>query len=288
MMRDKIMGKYVMIDGGVGTSLWEKTDDKKPVWTFNFTHPELVKELANEMVEAGAEIVLANTFSANRPSVEHENFDHSVTEIVTKAMELCKEAVAGRAKCALGIGPLTGMIEPFGNIKKEEAAEYFREMIEAGVNAGCDTIYLQTFMDLEMLKIAAAEAAKFDKPLYCSMSFTKYNPKKGGRTMFGNTPKQIAEELAQFNPVAIGLNCSSGPDEALPIIKEFSEVTDLPLIFKPNAGMPSAEGGSEFDYNTFAEDVAKASEYPGVTYFGGCCGANAKYIAALKAKLSEK
>lgn len=275
------MGNYILIDGGVGTSLWEKNEDKSPVWTFNYTHPELVKELANEMVEAGAQIVLANTFSANRPAVEKAKFGHSVTEIVTKAVELAKEAVAGRAKIALGIGPLTEMLEPYGDMSYEECSDIYREMIDAGVKAGVDTIYLQTFMDLEMLKLAAAEAAKYDVPLFCSMSFS------GKFTMFGNRPEQIVNELKPFNPVAVGLNCSSGPDEALAVIEEFSQVSDLPIIFKPNAGKPSIDGGSQFDYESFAKAVAKGAEFEGVTYFGGCCGANAKYIAALGNELKK-
>ena len=103
--------------------------------------------------------------------------------------------------------------------------------------------------------------------------------------MFGNTPKQIAETLSQFRPEAIGLNCSEGPVETLPIIKEFSEVTDMPLIYKPNAGKPKVEGGSELDYNEFAEDVSQAALVPGVNYIGGCCGSSPLYIKALADKL---
>lgn len=272
-----------LLDGANGTCLWAKTDDKGPVWRYNKLFPDKVRELADEFITAGSDFVLSNTFSANRPSVEP--FDFTVEEIVREGVILAKDAAKDRAKVLLDIGPLTGLLIPFGKIAKEEARECFQEMIKYGMMEHPDGIILETFMDLEMLKIACEEAVKYDVPLLCSMSFTKYNPKKGGRTMFGNTPKQIAEALAQFRPEAIGLNCSEGPEETLPIIKEFSEVTDIPLIYKPNAGKPKVEGGSELDYNEFAEDVSRAAAVPGVKYIGGCCGSSPLYIKALADKL---
>ena len=277
------MSEIKFLDGANGTCLWAKTDDKGPVWRYNEINPAIVRELAGEYIAAGSNFILSNTFSANRPSVEP--FGFAVEDIVRKGVAIAKEVADGKAKVLLDIGPLTGMLEPFGNITKEEAKEYFAEMIDAGMKENPDGILLETFMDLEMLKIAAAEAKRYDVPLMCSMSFTKYNPKKGGRTMFGNTPAQIAKELAQFEPIAIGLNCSEGPEETYPIIKEFSEVTEIPLIYKPNAGTPTEEGGSEFDYNVFAEEVSKAALLPGVTYIGGCCGSGPNYIEALVKKL---
>ena len=104
--------------------------------------------------------------------------------------------------------------------------------------------------------------------------------------MMGNSIDDILKGLAEFKPDAVGLNCSLGPEMALPIIEEYSQKTDIPLIFKPNAGKPTLEGGSQFDYDTFAEDITKAACVPGVKYIGGCCGSNAKYIEALRKKCS--
>ncbi len=268
-----------LLDGANGTCLWAKTGDKGPVWRYNKLFPDKVVELAGEFIDAGSDFVLSNTFSANRPSVEP--FDFSVEEIVREGVILAKEAAKDRARVLLDIGPLTGLLIPFGKIAKEEARETFAEMLKYGAMEKPDGIFLETFMDLEMLKIAAEEASKYDLPLLLSMSFTKYNPKKGGRTMFGNNPAQIAKTLAPFEPEAIGLNCSEGPEETLPIIKEFAEVTDLPLIYKPNAGMPKVEGGSEVDFDDFAREVSKAAEIPTLKYIGGCCGSSPKYIEAL-------
>lgn len=272
-----------LLDGANGTCLWAKTDDKGPVWRYNKLFPDKVMELADEYISAGSDYILSNTFSANRPSVEP--YDFTVEEIVREGVALAKNAAKGRAKVLLDIGPLTGLLIPFGNIAKEEAREVFREMLKYGMMEKPDGILLETFMDLEMLKIACEEARAYDAPLLCSMTFTKYNPKKGGRTMFGNTPKQIAETLAQFSPEAVGLNCSEGPEETLPIIKEFGEATDMPLIYKPNAGMPKVEGGAEIDYEDFAREVSKAAEIANVKYIGGCCGSSPQYIEALAKKL---
>ena len=268
-----------LLDGANGTCLWAKTGDKGPVWRYNKLFPDKVVELAGEFIDAGSDFVLSNTFSANRPSVEP--FDFSVEEIVREGVILAKEAAKDRARVLLDIGPLTGLLIPFGKIAKDEARETFAEMLKYGTMEKPDGIFLETFMDLEMLKIAAEEASKYDLPLLLSMSFTKYNPKKGGRTMFVNNPAQIAKTLAPFEPEAIGLNCSEGPEETLPIIKEFAEVTDLPLIYKPNAGMPKVEGGSEVDFDDFAREVSKAAEIPTLKYIGGCCGSSPKYIEAL-------
>ncbi len=272
-----------LLDGANGTCLWAKTDDKGPVWRYNKLFPDKVMELADEFINAGSDFILSNTFSANRPSVEP--YDFTVEEAVREGVALAKNAAKGRAKVLLDIGPLTGLLIPFGNIAKEEAREVFREMMKYGMMEKPDGILLETFMDLEMLKIACEEARAYDTPLLCSMSFTKYNPKKGGRTMFGNTPSQIVKELAQFSPEAVGLNCSEGPEETLPIIKEFGEATDMPLIYKPNAGMPKVEGGAEIDYEDFAREVSKAAEIANVKYIGGCCGSSPQYIEALAKKL---
>lgn len=275
----------VLLDGAVGTSLWEKTNDKVPVWRYNIEKPDIVSQLINEYYEAGSKIILANTFSANGPSVADSGY--TVEQIVSSAMEIAHGALDGKdAKIALSVGPLTGLLKPFGNISEEEAVEIFTEQIEAGVKGKPNVIFLQTFMDLKMMQIAARIARKHDIPLFCSFSFVKSAKDKGSRTMMGNSIDDILKGLAEFKPDAVGLNCSLGPEMALPIIEEYSQKTDIPLIFKPNAGKPTLEGGSQFDYDTFAEDIAKAACVPGVKYIGGCCGSNAKYIEALRKKCS--
>ncbi len=272
--------EIVLLDGAVGTSLWEKTENKVAVWRYNRENPAIVQELAHEYVEAGAQIVLANTFGANR--IAMKNTDYTVNDIVPVGVQLAKEAVQGRAKVALSVGPLPVLLEPYGDLSEEEATEIFEEQLSAGVIQKPDIIVLQTFFDLAMMKIAVQVAAKYDLPIFSMMSFTAV-----GKTIMGNSVKDFVEELKELPMAAIGLNCSLGPEAAVPVIAQFRQYTELPLIFKPNAGKPILGGGEttmQFDIPTFITDSLPALEY-GVTYIGGCCGCNAAYIRALHDKI---
>ena len=272
-----------LLDGAVGTSLWELAErngiKKDPVWTYNLTHPELVTELARQYAEAGAQIMLANTFGANEPAVKRSSsFDADV--VVRTGVQLEKQAVAGTGiKVALSIGPLSQLMEPYGDLTEEEVEAIYLKQIDAGMQAGADCIMIQTFIDLSTMAVAARVAKRYGVPVYCTMSF-----EARGKTMMGNSVQDIIDTLTPLGVDAVGMNCSLGPDKAIPIIKEFSEKTDLPLVFKPNAGLPimSANGttASVYDADTFVKDVTPAIEY--VSYIGGCCGSNASYVRALK------
>ena len=270
------MNQYTLLDGAVGTSLWELAEKngiaKEPVWKYNIEHPELVLELHKEMIAAGAEIILANTFGANRPMVKRSS-NYSVEEIVTRGVELAKQAAAGTdVKVAVACGPLSEMLEPFGDLTEEEAEEIFREQIGNGVKAGADMIMVQTFYDLEMAKLAVRVGKAYPVPVFCTLSFEKV-----GKTMMGQSVEQVCRELEEAGADAIGMNCSLGPETALPVIREFSEKTKLPLVFKPNAGMPGQTTSPE----AFAQTIAPALEF--VSYVGGCCNCNAEYIKAIVA-----
>lgn len=273
------MSALVLLDGAFGTRVWDKTGENKPVWMYNILRPEVIREVTDEYVAAGSQIIQANTFGANRISVAQSS-DYTVEQVVTAAVRIAKEAVQGTdVKVSLSAGPLTVMMEPYGDLEEEEVAEIYREMFEAGIREGADLIQLETFMDLEMLSVAAKEAKTFGVPVFCTMSF-----EASGMTMFGNSVKDVAEGLADVGVDAIGLNCSLGPDQAAPIMKEFAEATDMPLIFKPNAGVPvvAADGTTENPYSKedFAREVADV--VPLISYLGGCCGTDPEYISLLK------
>lgn len=276
------MAKITLLDGAVGTSLWEKADaagvSRDPVWIYNMEHPEFVEALAREYAEAGSKIILANTFSANEPSVRRSRY--AARDVVREGVRLVKDALKGTgAQTALAIGPLPMLLEPYGDMEEDECRAFFAAQMEAGMLEGPDLIMIQTFMDLEMMKIALQEAKKFGVPVFCTMSF-----ERKGKTMMGNSVAQAVEALAPLGADALGLNCSLGPELALPIIREFAEKTDLPLVFKPNAGKPilQADGttATVFSAEDFARDVAPALEY--VRYVGGCCGSNPSYVRELK------
>lgn len=272
--------QVTLLDGATGTCLWAKSGDTRPVWMYNTEMPDIVRTLHAEYIAAGARIISTNTFCANAPALKSSGC--SVEAIVSAGVRLAKEATAGTgAKVALDIGPLTSLLKPFGDVSHEEAAEIYAQQITAGMKEKPDYIFLETFMDLEMISIALAQARTFDTPVLCSMSFTKF-----GKTLMGNPVKKIADRLASEGAFAVGLNCSLGPDAALPVIRQFAEATALPLIFKPNAGLPSEDGDSAFDAESFASDVMAAVE-AGASYVGGCCGTSPSYIAKLNEKLAQ-
>ncbi len=277
-----------LMDGAVGTSLWAKAEahgwKKDPVWRYNIEHPEIVAELAVEYADVGAEIILANTFGANGPAVKRSSsFDPA--DVVALGVRTVREALRGRdVKIALSAGPLTALMEPYGDLTEEEAAGIYRDMLAAGVKEGPDIILLQTFMDLEMLRVAAEEAKRFDLPVFCCLTFERL-----GKTMMGNSVDDMIETLTPLGVDAVGMNCSLGPDLAIPVIREFAEKTELPLVFKPNAGKPilSADGSTTTAYTAedFAAEIVPALDI--VDYIGGCCGSDPSYIRALAARMGK-
>lgn len=268
----------ILLDGAAGTNLWAKAGNTAPVWQYNITNPGIVAELEEEYVQAGSQIILSNTFAANASSLKNTGYD--VTDVVSRALSIAQETVAGRAKIGLDVGPLNELLEPYGDLTEDEAFEIFDQQISAGADKA-DLIFLETFMDLAMMKIAVQAAQKHDKPIMCSFSFDQT-----GHTMMGNTVDAILKGLSEYNIAAIGLNCSLGPDLAVPVIRQFRSLTDLPLIFKPNAGKPVAgTDNAEIDVETFAQDCLPAIEC-GIKYLGGCCGTSPAYIKRLAEKLA--
>jgi len=283
-MRNKI----TLLDGATGTHLWKKAAERGveacPVWKYNLELPEIVKELELEYLEAGSRIIYTNTFEANAHAIGRAS-SYTVKDVVTAAVKLAKEAVqefrartGETAQVALDIGPLPMMLEPFGDLTEEAATAMFEEMLAAGMAEGADLIVLETFLDLEMLKLAAQAAVSYGVPVFACMTFDK-----GGRTIMGNSPADIAEAMEELGASAVGMNCSIGPDAAYPVIKAFSEATDLPLVFKPNAGL--ATSGNTFTAETFAAAVEPA--LPLVTYLGSCCGSGPDFIAKMQESISR-
>lgn len=267
------MAKPILLDGSAGTALWEMADaagvKKTHVWKYNIEHPEFLLELHRRYVEAGCEMIQANTFAVNRHSVNRAS-DYSVSEVVSAAVSLAKKATAGtEVKVYAPFGPLSMLLEPYGKVTAAEAFDIYTEAVGAATEAGADMIILETFMDVKMARIAAEAVKQFDVPLICSMTFGKR-----GRTIMGDTIEQIIDILTPVGIDGIGMNCSFGPVEALDIIKKFREKTDLPLYFKPNSGM-----GEDYTAAQFAKEVEPALDF--VSYVGGCCGCDAEYIKEL-------
>ncbi|MBQ8851543.1 MAG: homocysteine S-methyltransferase family protein, partial [Oscillibacter sp.] len=274
----------IILDGAMGTVLQQKGLKPGGVGELlNLTDPELLKSVYRDYIEAGSQIIYANTFGAN--ALKMERTGRSVEEIITAAIHVAKEAAAGTGtKVALDVGPLGELLEPMGTLTFERAYDLFREMMEAGAKAGADLIVIETMTDLYEAK-AALLAAKESTglPVLVTMSF-----EATGRTFTGCTAASMAHTLEGLGADAIGLNCSLGPDLLLPILKEICANTRLPVIAKPNAGLPDpVDGHYDMGPEAFAAAVLPCLE-AGVTIFGGCCGTSPDYIRALKKALTGK
>ena len=279
LFRDKIL----ILDGAMGTVLQQRglLPGRMPD-LLNLTDPELLASVYREYAEAGSQVVYANTFGANALKLARSG--HAVSEVVTAAVSTAKRAVDGKALVALDVGPLGELLEPLGSLTFERAYDLFREMMAAGAAAGADLVAVETMTDLYEAK-AALLAAKENTalPVLVTMSF-----EESGRTFTGCTVASMARTLEGLGADAIGLNCSLGPDQLAPLLRELCENTRLPVAAKPNAGLPDPVDGH---YGMGPEDFAAAllpCLEAGVTVFGGCCGTSPAYIRRLKAALDGK
>lgn len=270
-----------MLDGATGTMIQKSGVDYDEVpETLNITHPELIASFHKAYVEAGADVVYANTFGAN--AYKLEGCGYSVEEIVGAGVSIAKNAVGDKALVALDIGPIGQLLEPAGSLTFEQAYEYYKQLVLAGSDA--DVIVFETMTDLYELKAAVLAAKEnSNKPIFTTMTF-----ERNMRTFTGTLPSAFAVTMEHLGVDALGVNCSLGPDELEPIVSEISRYTNLPIVIKANAGLPDPNSN---EYDVLPDDFAKASlsllKY-GVKVIGGCCGTNPDYIRALKKGLADK
>lgn len=274
--------EFVLLDGAMGTLIQKSGAkyDHSPE-TLNITRPELIKSFHRAYIEAGSDIIYANTFGANAYKLSESGY--SVEEIIGAAVKTAREAAEGtETLVALDIGPIGMLLEPAGSLSFDEAYEYFKQQIIAGADA--DVIVFETMTDLYELK-AAVLAAKENcsKPIISTMTF-----ERNGRTFTGVSPAAAAVTLSALGVDALGVNCSLGPNELEPVLAEMTKYTDLPLVIKANAGLPDPNS-NEYDImpDKFAECVSALLKY-GVKIIGGCCGTSPEYIAEIKNMLSDK
>lgn len=280
-LKDFIKKNILVFDGAMGTMLQKKglKLGENPE-LLNIKEKNIVKEIHEEYIESGAMVVTTNTFGANELKLADTGY--SVEEIIDAAVNIAKEARGGRKDVyiALDVGPIGQLLEPMGTLKFEEAYEIFKRQIIQGAKSGADVIIIETMTDLYEAK-AALLAAKENSnlPVFVSMSF-----EANGRTFTGCTPESMAVVLESLGANAVGVNCSLGPTELLPMIKKIIKACDIPVLAQPNAGLPEIEDGKAV-YNVSADDFSKViEEYLdlGVSIIGGCCGTTPEFIRNLR------
>lgn len=268
--RSLLEKKFVFLDGGMGTMLQAHGIQTEHIpELLNITNPEAIIKIHRMYAEAGADIVYANTFGANRFKLE--NSGYSVEEVVRAGINNARSAV-GDKLVALDMGSTGQLLEPSGTLSFEEAYEAYKEIVIAGSDA--DVIVIETMTDLYEVKSALlAVKENSDKPVIVTMTF-----EENMRTFTGVSPECMVAVLEGLGADAIGVNCSLGPDELFPVLDKICSLTNLPVVAKPNAGLPDPVTNL-FNVNPedFAESAVKLAR-AGVKIFGGCCGTTPEHI----------
>ena len=247
----------------------------------NFTSPKTVEQIHRGYINAGARAVYTNTFGANRIKLSKSGY--SVEEVVKKGAEIAKNACGNcGAYVGLDIGSLGRMLKPVGDLRIEEAYDMFREIILAGKDA--DFIALETMTDLMEIKTALLAAKEnTDLPVICTMTF-----EKNLRTFTGCSASSMVLTLQGMGADAVGMNCSLGPKDALPVAEEILKWAEIPVLIRANAGLPDPVT-NEYDItpNEYAQIAEKMADM-GVKLFGGCCGTSPEFISEMSKRLSKK
>ena len=270
----------LILDGATGTELQKRGftgSDCAELWTLE--HPEAILEIQRGYVEAGSRILYTPTFGANRTKLEAHGIFNQVGDFNRRLAALSKEAAGGRAWVAGDIAPTGLFLYPLGDTSFEELVDIYTEQAAALEEAGVDLFVIETMMTLAEARAAVlAVKSVSDKPVFVSFTCDE-----NGRTLSGSDVTALLQIMQGMGVDAFGLNCSVGPDEMVKQLKRLREIARVPLIAKPNAGVPEVVDGETVyccppaAFTAHLEEMAAA----GVWMFGGCCGTDAGHIRAL-------
>ncbi len=274
----------VLLDGGFGTELFKRGYPvNKDTVLAVFSHPETVEEIHRSYINAGSNIIFADTFGANSFKMAESEYD--VEETIAKAVAIAKKASQGTdTLVAVDVSTTGKLLYPTGDLTFDAAYECYKQVALCGEKAGADLFALETFTDLREARIALlAIKENSSLPVTVTVTFDE-----NGKTMNGSTPAAAAVALNALGADAVGLNCSLGPDKLKNIVEEFLKYSKSPVIVKPNAGLPDPKT-SEYSMGAqeFSEYMAGFYEM-GVCILGGCCGTSPEYISAVKSAISGK
>ena len=266
-----------LFDGAMGTMLYSKgIFINKCYDELNLRSPEIVMEVHRQYVRAGAEVIETNTYGANRVKLRGFGIEDELRDINLRGAEIAREAAGDSVYVAGAIGPLGIRIEPYGPTALDEAREYFREQATALRDGGVDVFVLETMSNIaEMEQAILAVRDVCTIPVIAQMTIGV-----DGRTMYGDTPRTIAQRLDAARADVIGLNCSVGPDVMLDAVEEISSVTARKIACQPNAGLPREVNGRQMYMASpdYMGKYAKRLIHKGVKFLGGCCGTTPEHI----------
>ncbi len=275
----------VVTDGAWGTQLQQHG---LPVGAcpdaWNLSEPEKVGAVAEAYVEAGSQIILTNTFGANRFVLTRHNLADKVSEINRTGVEISKRAAGKQALVFASIGP-TGVMLMMGDVSADDLKAAFADQARALAEGGADGLVVETMADPAEARLAVAAAKETGLPVVACMVYDS-GPNKD-RTMMGATPEQAAEQLAEAGADVIGSNCGRGIEGFVDICRRLKEAVKLPVWIKANAGLPEVVDGQTVYRQTPAEFARFVPELveAGAAFIGGCCGTTPEFIAAVKGKL---
>lgn len=273
-------------DGSMGVFLQKyglKGGESPESW--NLTHPEIIESVHKQYLEAGSNLITANTFGGNRIKLSEFGLGNKIKEINSQAIKIAKNVTKDKAIVAADIGPTGKLIEPLGELTFEEAYEVYKEQIEILANSGADCLFFETHIDILELK-AAIFAAKdiCDLPIIASVTF-----EKDGRMLTGTSPEAAFITLEALDVDIIGTNCGTGPIDMYQTIKNALKLTNKPVIAQANAGLPKLIDGKTI-YDTTIEEYVKFAKKmfeEGVKVLGGCCGTTPEHINLMIKEISN-
>lgn len=279
----ELLGKRTLVaDGATGTNLQQRGLQKgDPGEKWVLENPEGIKQLYLDFIGAGSDIILTCTFGASEYLLkQHDLLEHQ-QEIINSSVELAKEAIQGRDVLIAGsMGPLGQLLQPLGVLSEEDAFQAYATLANYLTNAGVDFLLVETQFDIAEASIAIKAAKSVsDLPIICSFSFDR-----GTRTMMGVKPANFAEEIGNLGVQGLGINCGKSIEQNLEVLDLVLKTTDLPIWFKPNAGLPTIDSEGNTKYAATPEDMqemAKKAMEMGAKIIGGCCGTTPELVAAI-------